>query len=97
MKKNYKKIVLLFTHISFASVLIFFTIVAIKDYNRNVILGTLVSLTILTLYFFILKKSLHFFKQERIGLAYFLTIGGFLSLMFIQMVNCSNSYSFLLH
>ena len=94
MKKNYKKIFLIFVDILLSSILIFFTFIAIKDYNHNILLGTFISISILILYFFILKKSLYFFNQERIGLAYFLTIGGFFSLIFIQIVNCANSYIF---
>jgi hypothetical protein len=97
MKKNYKKIILLFIQILLTSILLLFIIVVIRDYNKNILLGNSISITILLFYLFLLRKSFLFFNQERIGVAYFLTIGSFFSLMFIQFVTCSNSYIFNMH
>ena len=89
--KNYKKSFLLFTHIILSSILIFFILLAMKDYSKNILMGFSLSIVILLSYFFVLKKSIDYFKQNRLGIAYFLTIGGFFSLLFLQMINCSNS------
>jgi len=97
MKKNYKKSILIFINVLFAIILTFFTILAMNDYRHNVIIGSSVSILVLISYFFILNKSLYFFNQERIGLAYFLSIGGFFGLMFIQLINCSNSVTLSFH
>ena len=97
MKKNYKKSLLFVIHILLASILAFFTALAMSDYKRNMIIGISVSIIILILYFFLLKKSASLFTQERVGFAYFLAIGGFLGLTFIQLINCMNSINFLGH
>jgi len=97
MNKNYKKSFLLFTHIILGGLLAFLTLVAMSDYRKNVFIGLFVSIIILFLYFILLKRSAYFFNQGRVGIAYFLTIGGFFSLMFAQLINCSNSITFALH
>ena len=48
-------------------------------------------------YGFTLYRSFIVLKQNRIGLAYFLTIGGFLILSFLQMINCVNATPFNMH
>jgi len=97
MKKNYKKSALIVIHILLALILIFFTALAMSDYRKNILLGYFISLSIFILYFFLLKKSASLFTEERVGFAYFLAIGGFLGLMFIQLINCINSIHFLGH
>jgi len=54
-------------------------------------------LVIVVIYFFVLKKSAYFYNKAHVWGAYLLAIGGFISLMFIQMINCTNSLDFLLH
>ena len=97
MKKNYKKSFLLFVHIILGGILTFLTLVAMGDYKKNVLIGLFISIVILFIYFIILKKSALSFNQDRIGVAYFLAIGGFFSLMFAQFINCSNSVVFYMH
>lgn len=92
---NYKKSFLLFTHIVLGATLAFFTLLAMQDYTKNLILGYSISLVILLLYFIVLKKSAYFYNKAQVGGAYFLAIGGFFTLMFIQIINCSNSLNFL--
>jgi len=88
---NYTKSFLLVTHIILGGILIFFTVMAMMDYSKNIAMGLSVSLLILSFYLFILIKSVSFFKKAKVGVAYFLSIAGFVILMFSQIVNCSNS------
>ena len=93
---NYKKSFLLFTHIILGAILLFFTLLAVTDYTKNLILGYFISFIIVVIYFIVLKKSASLYNIAHVWGAYFLAIGGFVSLMFIQMINCTNSLNFLL-
>ena len=97
MDKKYTKSILLFVHIILGAILTFFTLLAMSDYKRNVVMGLLISIVILFLYFILLKKSASFFNQGRVGVSYFLAIGGFFLLMFIQLINCTNSIALYMH
>ena len=97
VNKNYKKSFLLFIHIILGGLLTFLTLLAMNDYTKNILSGLLVSIIILFFYFILLKKSAFFFNQGEVGIAYFLAIGGFFSLLFAQLVNCSNSIISYLH
>lgn len=91
MKKPYYKSILLYLQILFGGVLLLFTIATAIDYSRDVALGYTLSFLILLGYAFTLYKSFKMWENERVGVAYFLTIAGFLILTFSQMVNCANS------
>ena len=68
-----------------------------SDYKNNIILAIFSGIVLILSYGFMLYKSFIFLNKNRVGLAYFLTIGGFLILSFLQMVNCVNASSFNMH
>ena len=87
----YNKSFLLFWHIILGLGLTAFTLAPIAEYKNHALMAFIVSFTILLLYFLILKKSATVFNQGRAGFAYFLTIVGFIILVFTQFMNCANS------
>ncbi len=91
MKRPYYKSILLYLQILFGGILLLFTIATVADYSRDVALGYTLSFLILLVYAFTLYKSFKMWEKERVGLAYFLTVAGFLILTFSQIVNCANS------
>jgi len=94
---HYKKSFLLFWHILLGAAFIAYTLMLIDGYTKNVLQVTLLTLFITLSYFYILYSSAKLFNKQRRGNAYFLTITGFLSGVFFQMVTCSNSMPFFLH
>ncbi len=91
MKTDFKTI-LFYTLLSTFSVLLFwFTALVTIDYSKNLIQGYTISIGVVLFYLFILYQSHLFFQKNRVGLAYFLLIGFFFILAFIQMVGCSGS------
>ena len=98
MEENqYSKSFLLLVHVLLGGALGFFTILSTMGYSKNLLLGFTISGLILLVYFFVLKKSAELFTKKSVGAAYFLTISGFISLAFIEMINCSNSITIYLH
>jgi len=93
----YKKSFLLFWHILLGGAFIVYTFFLIDGYTINVMQGTILTLLITLSYFYLLSISAKLFNKQRIGLAYFLTITGFLVGVFIQIVTCANSITFNLH
>jgi len=72
-------------------VLFLFTASTTMEYTRNLTEGYTISALVFLSYPLILHKSHLLFTQNRIGLAYFLVIGLFLILAFIQMIGCADS------
>ena len=92
MEENqYSKSFLLLVHVLLGGALAFFTILWTSSYTKNLLSGYIVSGVVLLIYFFVLKKSASLFSKGSVGAAYFLTISGFISLAFVEMVNCSSS------
>ena len=94
----YKKSFLIVWHILLGGVFIWYTIMLIEGYTKNVILGTTLSVGIALGYMIILRISAKLFNEQKIGAAYFLTITGFLVGVFVQIMTCSNSIDqFMMH
>lgn len=74
-----------------------FSILFMQGYRSHENLAIFSTIVLILSYGFTLYKSFIFLKQNRIGLAYFLTIGGFLILSFLQMINCANATLFNMH
>lgn len=77
-----------------------FTVISfsfMSGYRSYEDLARVTTLFLILLYGFTLYRSFIALNQARVGLAYFLTIGGFLLLSFLQMVNCANATSFSMH
>jgi len=87
----YKKSILLFTHITLGVILAFFTVSWTLEYSHNLTSGYSISTIVLLTYLFVVYKSAKLFTEGSFGAAYFLTISGFISLTFIEMISCSNS------
>jgi hypothetical protein len=92
MNISYKKVLLIFVQLCCFSLLALFILIALAETRYFVTLGIIISLFILSTYLYIIKKSLDFLNQERLALAYFLTIGGFLALIFIQLISCTQRF-----
>jgi len=92
---HYKKSFLLFWHILLGGAFIVYTFFLIDSYTKNVLQGTLLTLFITFSYFYILYLSAKLFNKQKIGLAYFLTITGFLVGLFVQVITCANSITFM--
>jgi len=87
----YKKSFLLFWHILLGGAFIIYTFFLIDGYTKNVLQGTLLTLFIMLSYLYLLYFSAKLFNEQRRGLAYFLTITGFLVAAFVQVLTCANS------
>jgi len=74
-----------------------YSIGIMTDYSRNVPLGISLSVGLLFLYYFMLFKSSKLYENKKRGQAYFLTIGGFFVVVFLQFITCANSVSFYMH
>jgi len=96
--RHYKKSFLLFCHILFGFTLVWFTFLVTDEYLRKEKLwGVVITLIMAILYFLLMTYSAKLFNKERYGLAYFLTIAGFLSTIFLQFITCVNSIPFQMH
>ena len=94
----YKKSFLLFWHILLGGAFLYYTYLLIDGYTRNILIGTLLSLSIAVSYMYVLNISAKLFNKQQIGAAYFLTITGFLVGVFVQIMTCSNSIdAFMMH
>jgi len=93
--RKYSKSFLLFTHIVLGGVLAFFTVAWTSEYSKNIFEGYIVSGLVLLAYIFVLRKSASLFSKGSVGAAYFLAISAFISLAFIEMINCSNSVNWM--
>jgi hypothetical protein len=87
----YKKSFLIVWHILLGGVFIWYTIMIITGYTKNIMLGTTLSIAIAIGYIMVLRISAKHFNEQNIGAAYFLTITGFLVGVFVQIMTCSNS------
>ena len=96
-QKKYKNSGLLFLHIILVALFAFFTIVGVNSYNQNKLIGYVITVIILIIYFLVLKKSAKLFNKESVAPAYFLSISGFVALLFLQVMNCGNSYHWNMH
>ncbi len=67
------------------------TVMTTMNYSRNLVQGYAISAVVVLSYPLILHKSHLLFTQNRVGLAYFLVIGLFFVLAFVQMVGCAGS------
>jgi len=94
---QYKKSFLLFWHILLGGAFIAYTVLLINGYTKNVMQGTMLTLFITLSYFYILYSSAKLFNKQQIGLAYFLTITGFLVGAFVQVLTCANSIMINMH
>jgi len=97
MKTDFKTIFFYFIQVCCSVALFFFTIITTAGYTKRLVEGYSISAFVTLFYIFILYRSHLFFKNGRLGLAYFLTIALFLVLAFIQMIGCSNSLNFVMH
>jgi len=88
---HYKKSFLLFWHILLGAAFIAYTLMLIDGYTKNVLQGTLLTLSITLSYLYLLYFSAKLFNKQQRGLAYFLTITGFLVGVFVQVLTCANS------
>jgi len=88
---HYTKSLLLIWHILLGGAFLAYTIMLIDGYTKNVIQGTIFTLLITLSYFYLLYVSAKLYNKQERGLAYFLTIIGFLAGVFFQVVTCSNS------
>jgi len=94
---HYKNSFLLFWHILLGGAFLAYTVMLIDAYTKNVLQGTLLTLFITLSYLYLLYFSAKLFNKQRRGLAYFLTITGFLVGVFVQVVTCANSITLNLH
>ena len=94
---QYKKSFLLFWHILLGGSFVVYTFVLIDSYTRNIMQGTLLTLTITLSYLYILYMSAKAFNKQQIGFAYFLTVAGFLVGLFVQLIACVNSITINMH
>ena len=88
---EYKKSFLIVWHILLGGAFIWYTVMLIDGYTKNIALGTILSISIALGYLYILKVSANFFNKQQIGVAYLLTITGFLVAVFVQVLTCTNS------
>ena len=95
---NYKKSFLIVVHVLLGLALVWFSsILSINYIQQDKLLGTSITIFMAILYFLLMAYSSKLFNQERYGLAYFLTIAGFLSTIFLQFITCVNIIPFKLH
>jgi len=92
---QYKKSFLLFWHILLGGAFVVYTFFLIDNYTRNIIQGTILTLAITLAYLYLLYISAKVFNKQRIGFAYFLTVVGFLVGLFVQVLTCANSITFM--
>ena len=88
---------LLFFQIILGLLFSVYSIAIMTDYSRNIPLGISLSVALLFLYYFMLFKSSKLYETEKRGQAYFLTIGGFFMVVFLQIITCANSITLYLH
>ncbi len=91
MKTDFKTIFFYIVLATCSLALLGFTAFTTANYSINLAQGYITSALIFISYPLILHKSHLLFTQNRVGLAYFLVIGFFLILAFIQMIGCANS------
>ncbi len=91
MKTDFKTIFFYIVLATCSLTLLGFTAFTTANYSINLAQGYITSALIFISYPLILHKSHLLFTQNRVGLAYFLVIGFFLILAFIQMIGCANS------
>jgi len=94
---KYKKSFLLFWHILLGGAFVVYTFILIDSYTRNVMQGTILTLTITLAYLYLLYISAKVFNKQQIGFAYFLTVAGFLVGLFVQVLTCVNSITINMH
>ena len=95
---NYKKSFLLFWHIILGLLLSLFTLIVGSAYLREQKpLGMISAIFILLLYIVILYHTSQLFNKNRVGVAYFLTISGFLVSLFVQFITCATLVPFRIH
>ena len=93
--KHYKKSFLLFLHILLSVTLTVLTYFLVMEYVRkDKIIGIVLSLFMLYAYFFLLKYAVRVFTQQKLGMAYLISIGGFLIVTFLQITTCANIIPF---
>ena len=91
MKTDFKT-VFFYIVLAICSLTLFgFTALTTMEYSKNLTQGYVTSAIVALSYPLILHKSHLLFTQNRVGLAYFLVIGLFLILAFVQMMGCANS------
>ena len=88
---DYQKSFLIVLHILLGGVFIWYTVMLIDGYTKNILLGSILSIVIALGYLYILNVSAKLFNKQKIGAAYFLTITGFLVGVFVQILTCTNS------
>ena len=66
-----------------------------SGYRKDENLAILFTILLMVLYGFSLYRSYISLKSNRVGLAYFLTIGGFLLLSFLEVLNCASATQFM--
>ena len=71
------------------------SILFMSGYRSHENLAIFSGIVLILSYGFMLYKSFIFLNKNRVGLAYFLSIGGFLILSFLQMINCANATPFM--
>lgn len=87
---NYKKSFLLFLHIILGLILGYLTFVFIAEYLRkDKIVGIILSLLLFFAYLGVMKYTSKTLNKQKVGMAYFLTIGGFLFVVFLQITTCT--------
>lgn len=91
MKTDFKKVFFYIVLAICSLTLLGFTVLTTINYSVNLAQGYIVSAIVFLSYPLILNKSYLLFTQNRVGLAYFLVIGSFLILAFVQMMGCANS------
>jgi len=91
MKTDFKTVFFYIVLAICSLTLLGFTVLTTMNYSLNLAQGYITSAIVFLSYPLILNKSHILFTQNRVGLAYFLVIGFFLILAFIQMMGCANS------
>ena len=71
------------------------SILFMYGYRSHENLAIFSAIVLILVYGFTLYRSFVFLHKNRVGLAYFLTISGFLILSFLEMINCANATPFL--
>ena len=91
MKTDFKTIFFYIILVTCSLALLGLTVITTMNYTKNLIQGYAISTLVALSYPLVLHKSHLLFTQNRVGLAYFLIIGLFLVLAFIQMIGCAGS------
>ena len=76
MEKIYYKSFLFYLQILLAGMLLYITVM---------VRGDMLLFLIMSLYAFFLYKSFQYWQKQRVGLAYFMTIAGYLTITFLQV------------